>query len=187
MKIGNLDIGGFSRKELLIGAGNSRIKYLSLIHRDWYNLTTLDLDPTCGADVIHDLTTLPLPFEENSFDEIHAYEVLEHTGQQGDYKFFFKQFSEFWRILRPGGHLFGTSPSINSPWLWGDPGHTRVISEEIMTFLIQPEYTKQIGVSDMTDYRYLYQADFDLVLSRQRNSKYEYILQAVKPSRVNID
>jgi hypothetical protein len=42
--------------ELLIGCGNSRIKKLKLSpDDDWTDLTTLDHDPDCGADVVHDL------------------------------------------------------------------------------------------------------------------------------------
>jgi predicted SAM-dependent methyltransferase len=74
----------------------------------WRELVTIDHDPNCGADIFHDLTKLPYPFEDNTFEEIHAYEVLEHLGQQGDYETFFKQLEEFHRILKPGGWLAAT-------------------------------------------------------------------------------
>lgn len=130
------------------------------------------------------MTVLPLPIEDNTFEEIHAYEVLEHTGQQGDWRFFFAQFSEFWRIMKPGGMLFGTSPSFSSPWAWGDPGHTRIISQQCLIFLVQTEYEKQVGHTPMTDYRFTYAADFDLLHASTGQDRVEYVLQAVKPSRV---
>jgi SAM-dependent methyltransferase len=108
--------------------------------KEWENLTTLDIDPNCGADVIWDLGVFPYPFEDNTFDEIHAYEILEHLGSLGDYKFFFKQFEEMWRILKPEGLLFGLVPGPKSPWIWGDPGHTRVITPEQLQFLDQSFY-----------------------------------------------
>jgi len=152
---------------------------------DWTNLVTLDINADHKPDVVHDLTVLPLPFEADTFDEIHAYEVLEHTGQQGDWRFFFAQFAEFWRILKPGGLLVGTSPSAKSNWAWGDPGHTRIMSPECLTFLVQTEYTAQVGKTPMTDYRFVYQADFNLVHSRNGLQRFEYVLEAVKPSRIN--
>ena len=71
--------------------------------REWVNLVTLDIDPNCNPDIICDLNELPYPFKDNTFNEIHGYEVLEHCGTQGDYQYFFAQFTEFWRILKPEG------------------------------------------------------------------------------------
>lgn len=148
--------------ELLIGCGNSRDKRMSR-HTGplvWSNLTTLDFSPDAKPDVVHDLEVLPYPFEDNSFDEIHAYEVLEHTGQQGDWKFFFAQFGEFYRILKPNGCMFITIPTWNSMWAWGDPSHKRVLSLASFTFLVQEEYTKQVGNTSMSDYRETWKGDF---------------------------
>ncbi len=173
--------------ELLIGCGSRREKRLVYAGRtEWSALTTLDINPDHKPDHVWDLDDLPLPFEDNSFDEIHAYEVLEHVGQQGDWKFFFNQWSDFWRILKPGGIFLGSSPAFYSNWAWGDPGHTRIISQENFIFLCQPNYD-QVGISPMTDYRFVYRADFDL-LHYVINSAHcgEFVLQAVKPSRVKI-
>lgn len=173
--------------ELLIGAGSRRHKHLTWGGRaEWSGLLTLDINPDHKPDVVHDLTVLPLPFADNTFDEIHAYEVLEHIGQQGDWRFFFAQFSEFWRILKPGGVLLGTSPASDSNWAWGDPGHTRVISLEAFTFLVQPQYTAQVGVTPMTDYRFVYKADFEPRLLQIKDGGFHYIIEAVKPSRISI-
>lgn len=171
-------------RELLIGAGSSRVKKLAANGRqDWHNLTTLDINADHKPDLVWDLTQLPLPFEDNSFDEIHAYEVLEHTGQQGDYKFFFAQFAELWRILRPGGLLIGTCPSRHSPWAWGDPSHTRVIQPENFIFLDQAQYIAQVGRTAMSDFRYIFKADFSTAFSQDDNTTFSFALKAIKPSR----
>ncbi len=174
-----------SYRELLLGAGASRAKKLSPTgSHDWSDLTTLDMVADHAPDVVHDISALPLPFEVDSFDEIHAYEVMEHVGQQGDWRFFFAQWADLWRILKPGGIFLGTSPHWSSAWCWGDPGHTRVISAECLTFLHQPAYG-QVGVTPMTDYRFCYKADFDIVHSHKNEAGgYEYGLKAVKPSRL---
>jgi hypothetical protein len=170
--------------ELLLGCGSNRAKKLVWQGRStWSGLVTLDFDESHKPDVVHDLRKLPLPFEDNSADEIHAFEVLEHTGQQGDFEFFFAQWSDFWRVLKPGGVFLGTSPDSTSRWAWGDPGHTRIISAECLAFLSQPNYA-QVGKSPMTDYRSIYKADFDLIHSHvDETQTYQYCLQAIKPAR----
>jgi predicted SAM-dependent methyltransferase len=131
--------------ELLIGCGNSRIKKLKLSpDDDWTDLTTMDHDPNCGADVVHDLEDFPWPFDDNSFDEVHAYCVIEHLGRQGDYKAFFALFAEIYRVLKPDGLLAAHCPS-GSIWAWGDPSHTRIISQASICFLNQAQYEAQVG------------------------------------------
>jgi SAM-dependent methyltransferase len=115
---------------------------------------------------VHDLNVLPLPFADNSFNEIHASDVLEHTGQQGDWRFFFAQFSEFWRILKPGGYFIGTCPKWDSPWAWSDPGHSRLISHLSLIFLDQENY-RSIGSNPMTDYRHVYKANFRTMVTTE--------------------
>ena len=172
-------------RELLIGCGASRDKRLSADNDPaWKNLTTLDINPEHAPDVVWDLTETRLPFDDGSFDEIHAYEVLEHTGAQGDYRYFFAQFSDFWRILKPGGLLVGTTPAFDSPWAWGDPSHTRIVNRESLTFLDQCEYERQVGITAMSDFRYLYQADFQLLAATVRDENFQFILRAIKPSRL---
>jgi SAM-dependent methyltransferase len=174
--------------ELLIGAGASRRKKLKRDSDEWSwaALTTLDINPDTDPDVIHDLRDLPLPFGNNTFDEVHAYEVLEHTGQQGDWRFFFEQWSEFWRVLKPGGLFLGTSPAPGSAWVWGDPGHSRAMTKEGFIFLNQLEYESQIDGKDktpMSDYRFVYAADFQPLHLEYQGETFTYVLQAVKPSR----
>lgn len=169
------------RKELLIGCGHSRKKYVTgtWTTPDWSRLTTLDVDPAVGPDVVHDLNVLPYPFADNEFDEIHAYEVLEHCGRQGDWRFFFAQFYEFWRMLKPNGFLVATVPMWDSPWAWGDPGHTRVIPKEALIFLDQREYV-QVGKSSMTDYRGAWKGNFQCYACTETEHQFGFILQAIK-------
>lgn len=171
--------------ELLLGCGSSRAKKLASPDRpDWSDLVTLDFADTHKPDVVHDIAVLPLPFPDNSADEIHAYEVMEHVGQQGDWRFFFDQWSDIWRILKHGGRFYGTSPHWSSPWTWMDPGHTRAFGPEMFTFLSQPNYDKQVGVTPMTDYRFIFKADFDIIyLHINEIKQFEYVIEAVKPSR----
>ena len=145
-------------RQLLLGAGNSRVKKMvhELTPDKEFNplLTTLDIDPNCGADYVHNLDRFPYPFKGESFHEIHAYEVLEHCGSQGDEKFFFAQFNEFWRILKPGGVFCGSVPDWKGIWAFGDPGHKRVLPPTVFNFLDESFY-EQVGKTACADYRYL--------------------------------
>jgi SAM-dependent methyltransferase len=170
--------------QLLIGCGSSRRRIVQQPGQSdvFDDVTTMDSNPAHHPDVVWDLNTRPLPFADDSFDEIHAYEVLEHVGRQGDYLGFFAEFSDYWRILKPGGWLCGTVPMWNSKWAWGDPGHTRVFCRDTFTFLEQPTYA-QVGTTVITDYRQVYRADFDFTFCREQGDSLAFVLRAVKPSR----
>lgn len=167
--------------ELLIGCGSSIAKKVFVSGHEAFNkVTRLDINPDHHPDVVWDLRVHPLPFEDNSFNEIHAYEVLEHLAQQGDYKFFFAEFSEYWRILKDKGLFFLTVPERNSVWAWGDPSHTRIIQPENFVYLNQDEYTRQVGVTAISDFRYLYKADFKSVFMEVKDGILSAVLKAYK-------
>lgn len=174
--------------ELLLGAGSSHERRLVVNGRKgWSKLVKLDFNEDHNPDVVHDLNVTPWPFEDSTFDEVHAYEVLEHLGQQGDFRAFFATFFEVWRILRPGGYLAATCPSWKSMWAWGDPSHTRVISSGSLVFLDQEQYHIQVGHTAMSDFRFCWRGDFKAtwvnMAGEADGSGFSFILQAVKPAR----
>lgn len=171
------------KKELLIGCGSARDKRLKCDDSNgWSNLTTLDYNSDHNPDVVWDLMHPYVLPEEwvNEFDEIHAYEVLEHLGQQGDYRLFFRQFSAFWRALKPNGHLLATVPSRHSIWAWGDPSHTRIIQPENLVFLSQKAYADQVGKTPMSDFRSIYKADFEVVYVHDDKETVVFVIKAIK-------
>lgn len=178
--------------ELLLGCGNKREKLIASAGKtEWTQLVTLDNDPNCDAQIEWDLERLPLPFEDESFDEIHAYHVLEHLGRQGDFRFFFAQFADFWRLLKPDGLVCALVPHLSSQWAFGDPGHTRVITAPMLIYLNQEEYKKQVGVTAFADYRHVYRADFDIAWVKEpddpsdQDRNFFFVLKAIKPSRIS--
>lgn len=176
--------------------------------KDWQNLVTLDNNSACNPNILCDLSRLDwmgnfvidrLNGDEgwaatfsmgdeadpqlrgDYFDEIHAYEVLEHIGAQGDFRLFFGQFREFFRILKPRGYLVATVPDYRSVWAWGDPGHTRIINMGTLVFLSQKQYADQLGKTAMSDYRELLSpADFEIVRAKVIGEQLEFVLRAIK-------
>jgi len=176
-------------RELLIGCGRSRDKRIDPggAPRAWQNLTTLDSNEDVKPDVVLDLEVDHLSdhFGEDVFNEVHAYEVLEHLGRQGDAIEFFITFADIWRVLKPGGFLCGTCPSRFSEWLWGDPGHTRAILPVCLKFLSQPFYDQCDGPrpTAASDYRAIWQGDFEIIRSHDDHTLHWFVLQAIKPPR----
>ena len=57
-----------SEKKLNVGCGAN-------IKTGWINMDCVELP---GVDVVHDIENLPLPFEDEEFDEIRCDNILEH-------------------------------------------------------------------------------------------------------------
>jgi SAM-dependent methyltransferase len=71
------------------------------------------------VDVVHDLDTVPYPFQDNFADEIHFYHVLEHLWDP------IRKMEELHRILKPGGVLHLRTPHFSSMGAFTDLTHVR--------------------------------------------------------------
>ena len=168
--------------ELLLGCGKSRTKYIETLRgKDWAELVTLDCNPAVNPDIVHDLNIHPLPFSNNMFDEIHSYQVLEHLGSLGDYRFFFSEFNEYWRILKPGGLFVASTPLPQSSIMWSDPGHTRPVTPEMLYFLADDRVREEPDNSMMTDYGAIRKCNFEMLNMIIDNEwSFNFIMAAVK-------
>jgi SAM-dependent methyltransferase len=185
--------------ELLLGCGFSRQKLLGQNGHalEFKDLITLDYNLKCAPDLLCDLNRgFIYEFTDNGkrcldengsriksdfFDEVHAYEVLEHIGTQGDAVAFFDIFRLIHRILVPGGFLFATVPSRHSPWAWGDPSHRRVIQQESLVFLDQERVAQnRKRGTQMSDFSDIWNLNFKIVASSDDHVYHKFCLQAVK-------
>jgi SAM-dependent methyltransferase len=150
-----------------------------LDHPKWENLTTIDINPDHHPDIKWDLNNVPWPLASNTFDECHAYQVLEHLGRQGDAAGFFGLFDEIWRVLKPRGILMAHVPMWDNLWAWGDPGHTRIINRGTLQFLDKDTYV-DVGLTAQSDYRGIYQGNFRCTFYKEHEGVAAFCLEARK-------
>lgn len=175
-------------KVCVLGAGrksNWRKNLLGVFTKDvkeWDEVDTVDCNPEVKPDILCGLNSRHwCDLESNSYDEVHAYEVLEHLGEQGNIPSFYNSFNEIYRILKPGGLLVASTPKFDSVWAFGDPGHTRVINDGSLVFvcgdMIELNKTNITAMSDYEQYR---KCDFRVVYNIYTKDNYIFVLRANK-------
>lgn len=159
-------------RSLLIGSGRNLVKQVQYGGvAEWTGeLTTIDINPDVGADVVMDMEEVAsggrMPFDDDSFDEIGAYNTLEHWGRQGDFRGWFHECSEYWRILKPGGIMSILVP-IGRDAL-ADPGHTRFFQGNWFGFLSQSFYEGNArDKTSFTDYRWIWKRNFEILYMKE--------------------
>lgn len=171
-------------KVLLLGCGKVRRRNISTDGRIDFaedDLTAIDIDPSSQPDIVMDLNKITegerFSFDDNSFDEIHAYDILEHLGKFGDWRGFFTEFGEYHRILKKGG-LFYILVPVGGDAL-GDPGHTRIFHQNHFAFLSQEFYEREKNLgTTATDYRWFWKKDFKIeYLSKEEGHHLAVILR----------
>ena len=80
-------------------------------------LTRLDISAETNPDVVWDLNNFPYPFEDQSYDLIECYDVIEHIDSIP------KVMEQCHRILKKGGVIKLTTPHFSSANSYIDPTH----------------------------------------------------------------
>lgn len=127
------------------GHGTEVAPPIRLINLDGMEHVGAHLTATLGRDQI----VLP----DGCVDLILATHVLEHIGVQGELEGWFQFWGEAYRVLKPGGRLEFLSPYYTSQWCWGDPTHSRAISEFVFLYLNQDSYRVPPEQTAIPDYR----------------------------------
>lgn len=82
----------------------------------------VDLVAETGPDVVHNLNRIPWPFPDNSFDQVHAYDVVEHLDDV------IATVQEIHRVCRPGAVVHITVPHFSCANAFRDPTHQHYFS-----------------------------------------------------------
>jgi SAM-dependent methyltransferase len=173
-----------------VGLAMDGLESAEVIHLD----AREDLNP----DVVCVLGEEPLPFEDDAFDLVIAWHVLEHIGRQGinagwlegtDADFW----PELYRVLKPKGWLYAESPYRGSRWEWADPTHTRSMSEDAIIYAMQDSYRYKGSMISpfrpLCDFKWFGMGGMEkgwaLVHDQQdsRNTNIRFALKAEKPLR----
>ncbi len=116
------------------------------IKKGYVNLDRAQLP---GVDVVHDIEKFPWPFEDNTFDEVVANQVLEHVAD------LIKTMEEFYRVSRPGGQIKITVPYFSSPQHHNDPTHKRKFTYNTFEYF-----------TEKSDFSYYSKARFEIANRR---------------------
>jgi SAM-dependent methyltransferase len=103
-------------KVAFLGSGTTGSRAKELVPEE-STITYVDVLPLMDGTVVHDLNKFPYPFPDNTFDQVHLDNVLEHLDDVS------AVMAEVHRISKPGGHIIVIVPSCYSKWSTWDPTH----------------------------------------------------------------
>ena len=129
--------------------------------KDYINLDSCE---AVRPDVIWDLNRFPYPFEDNTFDEILAYSILEHLDD------LVKVMEELHRIAKPRATLDVRVPYWDGYGFASDPTHKRMFTEHTFAFF-----------TGEADYSFITKARFKIKsMERLYHPKFKWMPEAIK-------
>ena len=96
----------------------------------------VDVAPGVGSATVKvaDLSVEPIPFEDDYFDVVTAYDFIEHVPRviynPNRRNPFIELMNEISRVLKPGGLFYSSTPAYPHAAAFQDPTHVNVITEK---------------------------------------------------------
>ncbi|HHT9146735.1 MAG: class I SAM-dependent methyltransferase [Syntrophales bacterium] len=98
----------------------------------------VDLDFHDIENVVYrqaNLALEPIPFDDNYFDYVSAFDFIEHIPRilPKDNRTrlpFIELMNEIWRVLKPNGVFYAVTPAYPSSSAFQDPTHVNIITEK---------------------------------------------------------
>lgn len=91
-----------------------------------------------------DLTIEPIPFADNMFDYLTAFDFIEHVPRIAylpSRRFpFVELMNEVWRVLKPGGLFLSHTPIFPYSAAFRDPTHVNILSHETFTLYFDNKF-----------------------------------------------
>jgi SAM-dependent methyltransferase len=137
----------------------------------------VDIRPGLTAPGVKDIVAANLsidaiPFPENHFDSVSAYDFLEHVPRvaldytNGRTHFpFIQLMNEVWRVLRPGGVFYAVTPAYPHEKAFRDPTHVNVIAAKSHRYFTRPEVGGRM---------YGFKGEFDLIRQHRIHLRGDY-------------
>jgi SAM-dependent methyltransferase len=91
------------------------------------------------------LAVAPIPFADNQFDSVSAYDFLEHVPRvlpsadgSGTRLPFVELMNEVWRVLKPGGLFYASTPVYPHVNAFADPTHVNTLTVGTHVYFTRP-------------------------------------------------
>jgi SAM-dependent methyltransferase len=111
-----------------------------------------------GVDIVRDVGVEPLPYEDNTVDEVHSSHFIEHLSATERIHFI----NELYRVMKPGAKATIIVPHFASGRAYGDPTHQwPPIGEFWFYYLKQDWRTANAPHTDIQHWAQGYRCDFD--------------------------
>lgn len=88
----------------------------------------------------------PIPFDDDHFDAVSAYDFLEHVPRvlprpdgHGLRFPFVELMNEVWRVLKPGGRFYASTPAVPHEAAFQDPTHVNFITALTHQYFTRPQ------------------------------------------------